>query len=857
MLCIAPPEKAADVATLEKNHWTTAIGANGAASIQSGAKLQVRLKMEFKGATAKAEFRPVMMAFSVLAILALIGCLQTLLAADSGSSANINATAVSSESIVFFDLTSLFNLDLNDERQRHRFWDETHLVTALEGLVNRDRPQLFIRYLKQPDDFWWEQMVQPGGWLAGRQIVRIGSLDELLARFRSFYHGAVAWDERVPSTSNLASTIAGCDDLLPLRFDPQEGSLYRRLTKVPEAMPVKERLLREDGSRLFTGTGTIPGTSVASSGSAKCDAYLWLINKYLQTGKANPLFMGYCLDAFWLKCWTASRPENNTLCNQDFVIARRGVVFDLGVWDDEAPVDDPNQRPGTDPATLRKLLRAAYDRFQGKGVIQVSGFIPWAYKYTSRRSPTWFAGGHHDGVPTEWHYAEILSCFNACMDADALSLCAMPNASFYQHYPLATRYPQNPKPTRASLTAQGLLDANGRILPKTYAAFYVGDYDSAAWLYHMLPDMWRDPARGQIPLSWAFNPNLCERFPIGMVWARERRTTNDWFVAGDSGAGYLNPGYLTPPRPQSGLPSGLPAWEQHCDGLYQQWDISLTGFVIDGFARSLSSAGLDAYSRFSPDGIVTQKILGQGVHQGMPYLQMSADLGGNPAEAARTIRQHANGSLPGFMVFRSVLKTPTWHAQVEQELHRIAGDEIKIVDLYSLLWLVREYETNVAAHPLSPYANAREVSVNPDRSNGIIIRDAQDGRFTVTQHDGVPCWLVENHTPLSYLYFALDDGFRRQAGSAFDVELDYLDTGTGDVVLDYDSNDIHAPIRGAYKSHPLIMRRADNMARWQTARFRITDARFRGSENAQSDFRFSYAGSELLVRAVRVRRVGL
>ncbi len=796
-----------------------------------------------------------MLTYSILAVLALIGCFQDVMGAHAASLDNTNTAAASSESIVVFDLTYLFNLDLNDERQRHRFWDEAHLVTALEGLVNRDCPRLFVRYLKEPDDFWWDQMIQPGGWLAERQTMRVESLDELLAHFRSFYHGAVVWDERVPATANLASTIAGCDDLLPLRFDPQEGSLYRHLTEAHAALPIMDRLLREDGSRLFTGTGTIPGTSVASSGSAKCDAYLWLIENYLRTGKANPLCMGYYLDSFWLNCWKASTPEHNTLCNQDFVIARRGVLFDLGVWDDEAPVDDPQQHPGTDPATLRKLLRAAYDRFHGNGVIQVAGFIPWAYKYTTKRCPTWFAGGHHDGVSTEWHYAEILSCFNACMDADAIGLSAMANASFYQHFPLAARYPQNPKPTRASLAAQGLLDAQGRIIPKTFVAFYVGDYDSAAWLYHMLPTLWRDPARGHTPLSWAFNPNLCERFPVGMAWAREKRTTNDWFVAGDSGAGYLNPGYLTPPRPESGLPSGLPAWEQHCAGLYQQWDVSLTGFVIDGFARPLSSAGLDAYARFSPDGIVTQKIPRQGVHNGMPYLHMTADLDGGPADAARTICRLVSDSLPSFMVFRSVVKTPTWHAQVEQELHRIAGDEVKVVDLYSLLWLTREYETNVAAHPLSPYANAREVSANPDHSAGIKIRNVEDGRFTVTQRDGIQCWLVARHTPKHFLYFALDDGFRRQPGKALDIELDYLDTGVGDVVLDYDSTDVRAPVGGAYKSHSSITRRANNTAQWQTAHFRITDARFRGSENAQSDFRFHYEGSELLVRAVRVRCV--
>jgi hypothetical protein len=595
--------------------------------------------------------------------------------------------------IVFYDLTPLYGLDLKDPTQRRRLWDEIHLISSLQGLVNREAPRLFIRHLKGPDDFWWERMTEQGAWLAGRNVLRIGSLAELLAHFSAFYRGAVVWDEQVPATSNLASTIAGCEDLLCLRYDPAENSLYRRLTEQGPKLAVRVRLLQPDGRPWFTGQGTIPGTALASRGSTKADAYLWLIEHYVKTGKTNPERLGNYLDAFWFKCWNASGPEHHTLANHDFIIARKGLFFDLNVWDDEACVDDPGQTPGTDAVTLKALLRATYDRTGGQGIIHAAGFVPWAFKYTDWKR-IWSAGGHHQPVPTEWRYAEILSCFNAYMDADAIGLGAMANASFYQHYPLAKRYPQNPKPTRQRLQAQSILDAQGRIPRRTFLAHYVGDYDSAAWLYRELPRLWRDPARGTLPLSWAFNPNLCERFPLGMAWARQHQTTNDWFVAGDSGAGYLNPGFLTPPRTHSGLPSGLAVWERHCQRFFEQWDISLTGFVIDGYAPGLSPEGLDAYARFSPDGIVAQKIPRQGVHHGMPYLRMRTDLDGPPAEVAKTLFRLAEGPKPGFLVCRSILKTPSWYAAVGRELNKLAGDQVQVVDLYTLLWLVREHETH-------------------------------------------------------------------------------------------------------------------------------------------------------------------
>lgn len=757
------------------------------------------------------------------------------------------------EPLVRYDLTHLEKLDLSDIAQRRQMWDELHLVVSLQGLVNRDAPRLFLRFAPKVDDFWWEQMTGQGGWLAGRPVETVTGLDALLRRFDTFYRGAVVWDERVPATSNLASTIAGCDQLLCLRYDPQPGSLYSRLVSGAAPLTVAVRLLRSDGQPLFTGQGQVPDTAIASSGSAKCDAYLWLIEHYLKAGKTDPLRLGYYLDAFWLTCYAAAAPQNHTLPNHDFVIARRGFVFDLNVWDDEVCVDDPGQPPGTDVATLKAILRAAYDRSGGDVCMHAAGFVPWAYKYTDSRSDRWSAGGGHAPVPTEWRYAEILSCFNAFMDADAIGLGAMANASFYQHYPLQEHYPQNPRPTRETLQARGILDASGRIVPRRYVAHYVGDYDSAAWLHSQLPRMWNDPARGSVPLSWAFNPNLCERFPLGMAWARERRTENDFFVAGDSGAGYLNPGFLTPPRTHSGLPSGLSAWERHCQHFFRQWDISLTGFVIDGYAPGLSPEGLDAYARFSPDGIVAQKIEPLGVHNGMPFLRMGGDLPAGPREAAQMLYRGTQGSLPRFGVFRSILRTPTWYAAVQRELEQIAGDEVCVVDLYTLLWLVREYDAHRDDFEHEDFQHAAEVSARPQVSHGLDVVYVEDGLFTIEQVDGRDAWQLSAGPGTRYLYVDVATSFLRSGRGPLDVEIEYADTGQTRFSLEYDSTDATAPFSGAYKPHPQVVTTHATGAA-ATAVFHLADPRFRGAQNGMADFRFVCQGDPLSVYRVTVRR---
>ncbi len=590
-----------------------------------------------------------------------------------------------------YDLTPVWQYDLKTNSGARANWSETHLVAALQGLVNRKVPQLYVYAVSedagQPgaiDRFWLTEIQAPGQWLTKRPLKPILHLEDLVNTFRHDVKGVVLYDYAVPATSNVASTVAGCDDLLPIPYDPAPGSVYSRLVIHGPHLPVKVSLIRDNGQSLFDGSHT---------GSAKDDAYLWAKEHYLDTGKCSSGVMAYCLDAWWLNFPDRGAPNAHSLTNHDYFIAHRAFFFDLSPWEDEVPQDAPTQPLGADHRTLLAILRSAYHQTRGRAMIHVGGFIPWAWKYTET------AGGRHGDVATEWHYAAILSCFNAYMDADALGLNAMANASVFQHFPLKKSYPQH-KPTLADWQREGYVDKHGHVVPRTYLSLYVGDYDSAAWLYHRLPQYWSDPARGQVPLSWAFDPNLAARFPVGLAWARSTKTDQDFFIAGDSGAGYLNPGNLDGDRPFSHLPSGRDLWAQHCMKYYRQWDISLTGFVIDGESSPMSAPMLRAYAGFSPDGIVGQKLpTSQGLVPGTstPYLTMGDDLpNGDQIDEAMVriqsrLAQDSNTG-PYFHVFRTVLWSPT---QQQALFRRLQGlPNVTIVDAYTLMGLLRLHLQN-------------------------------------------------------------------------------------------------------------------------------------------------------------------
>jgi len=591
------------------------------------------------------------------------------------------------EPVRFYDMTPLNALDLNDPIQARAAWDEAHLVAALQGIVNRDAPRLFVRFMPQPDDFWWAHLTSPGEWLEGREVERVASLDTLLAIFASSIKGVVVYDEQVWATSNLASTIAGVEDRLPLRRDDSPNALHARVLK--SGLPFVADVLRIP---IFSGSGTIPGTESESSGSPKCDAHFWLKQHYLDTGRVSKEYLAFYIDQFWLTAPTKSGFSNATLSNHDFFISKRALFFDLHVWDEEAPVDDPAQVPGTDARTLRTLL-AAMVAHNGGAITHIGGFTPWAWKYTNEPG----AGSKHGGVDTEWRYAQIISSYNGIMDADALGYSGMANASFYQHHPLEDRYPQNPRPTLSNLKKEGLLLEDGTVSPEyTYACFYMGDYDSAAWFNYHTPLWWQDPAHGEQLCTWAFNPNLDRRAPHAMHYVRKHQSPNDWFMFGDSGAGYLNPGGLVEPR-ESGLPSGLDAWIRHNELYARRYDLDITGFIIDGHTKAMGDAGMDAYLQFSPAGIVGQKMKRRGLwKEEMPYLRMASDIYGTPEQAGAEIARMVRKQGPDFLFLRTILQSPSWTRDT-MAASIAAQPRLKWLDPYRFFLLLKEHERLRAA----------------------------------------------------------------------------------------------------------------------------------------------------------------
>ena len=611
------------------------------------------------------------------------------------------------EAIGLYDLHYTLETDLSTPKGRNVAWDDVHVVSALQGIVNRDAPQLYVFFVDRDqldiDKYWLNKYRRKGQWLYRKETVTYNTIEDLVSAYAGYIKGVVLYDERVPSTSNVASAVAGAEDLLPIRYDLDSESLYSRLVLGGPRLKVKRRLINEDGSVMFTGSGVIPGTNRGSTGSIKNDPYIWYIENYMKTGKCNTEYAAYYLDQYWKQNPGATVRNHHTLSNHDFFISKRAFFFDLSPWGDEPATDEPTQKVGTDLATLKEMLLLAYQQNKGEKYCYIGGFPSWAFKYTKH------AGGIHDDVPTEWEFLRLISAYNAFKDADAIAIGALANASFWQHFPLEERYSQ-PWVTHEELKQRGLLTEDGKVDVKgrNFLIFYVGDYDASSWVSQFTSLTWDDPNRGKVPMMWAISPVLQERVPHVLHNFRKTATKNDYFVASDNGAGYLSPGMLQEPRPISGLPSGLQSWAEHCKPYYEKWGLSITGFIVDGYAPGLNWEGMECYRSFSPNGIVPQKLSSWSMLFGnMPVLRADYDINDvEPKDAAVAIvnRIREREGLP-FHWFRNIIKSPTWYVEVVEELKKI-DDSICLLDAPSFFGALRIYLKETA--PFAGGTGSRE-----------------------------------------------------------------------------------------------------------------------------------------------------
>ncbi len=608
--------------------------------------------------------------------------------------------ASATRALYVFDLEKYVSLHPENKTWQY---DVLNLVTALQGLVNRDEPRLYILYVRERlsssginiDRYWLEKIHGGHGFLADYELIPIGTLEELLQIFRSYFSAIVLWDPKLPATGNVALTVAGADGLLPLRHDPSPGSLYSQLVAGGPRLPVQVRL-----SDKFNAVNKIPDTNLDTTTTPKTDAYVWAKSLYLESGACSPALLGFFPDP---ADWDPRAPgyqypdlQRCMIVNRDFYVARQAFFLDLDPWWDEPATDGPKNPffTGIDQKILLDILKAAHDRVsRGEGLIRAGGFVPWWFKYSNVEG----GAGKHTPEETAEEFVGTLSAFNGILDADGAPFASIANASVFQHFPGPGRYYQNPVPPPRPLEK------------KNYLLFVIGAFQSSAMLYQAVPFLWNDLFRGEIPIAWAISPLLSERVPHIFDYLYETRTPNDYFVSGGAGAGLCFINRFTPPHRPAELGDALPFWTDFSKDLYRRFDLHAT--VAADLRREARNTVFTEnlqtpFVAFSPLGVATLKPFQNPLAGNLvPFIQETAFFPNKLLpldQAVEAILQAGAADKPTFQVYRFNLANPTALVQLYQRIK--AGSTkypYELVDPYTFFYLLRQHLA-----PDDPTANA-------------------------------------------------------------------------------------------------------------------------------------------------------
>jgi GxGYxY motif-containing protein len=120
--------------------------------------------------------------------------------------------------------------------------DEQLVLTALQGIVNRTAPRVYLVGVAGGPDY----PVDPSGELWLRDAIdyaveRVRDPYQLIRRFRAAVRGLVVWDPALAvDTQNVATTMAGLQDLLPV--SPKlAAALSRSPYNIPLVADLRER----------------------------------------------------------------------------------------------------------------------------------------------------------------------------------------------------------------------------------------------------------------------------------------------------------------------------------------------------------------------------------------------------------------------------------------------------------------------------------------------------------------------------------------------------------------------------------------------------------------------------------------
>lgn len=466
-------------------------------------------------------------------------------------------------------------LDVGDVRELPG--EDQALLATLQGVVNRSRPRMYLRF-GDDDPVWLKTLGVPS--------TQHGDPLRLLELYRDEIRGAIVYDPEVADTINIATTLAGLQGAVIAH--PEQAEVYGlpivddlRGRFTDDAVATYrwqvEQLFSRCTNRLLTGipptrTVPVPGVEwreVAREQDPIRDSsnrdvyeldlsaelggeavYLRFRDAFTNDGWGSSVSRVTVLaDGQQIADFSANTPEEEAaLFDADgsaiapeghrFVDGGAYFIYRLappaGTTTLVARVDMWNQYHVSAAAqaptrvepfpffrdyivgTKAMVFWLAPNGDQGDLMSEIFGLVAPATPYLG-----WFSGavaGEHSGV--------------GLASEQGLEVLA---ADFYNNGTVHSG-------AVAPIVAEPPRPRMPRLQNKIYLTLTFGEGDNIQYCQHRMRAMWDNSDRGAVPVNWTISPLLKDVGPAIFSYYQRTATRNDLLVAGPSGAGYTYPG---------------------------------------------------------------------------------------------------------------------------------------------------------------------------------------------------------------------------------------------------------------------------------------------------------------------------
>ena len=390
-------------------------------------------------------------------------------------------------------------------------------AAALQGLVNRNKPGLFLDFgiyddpqsrrtneVFLDDEIWFNKFRRILGNqdrhnlayyldVHGFTTIEVEDLHQLIRQFRSSLNGIVVWDTKFPDTVNVAIMLAA-----------QEGLLVVDAALLPMAEAHRLNVLHD----------------LCERWQDRLDLTQWSFSNLFEKCKAGQMA---CIEPGW------RRPEF-----VDYIVREKIFTYNLS-----------SQHKGFaqnlllllafGPAWLRELIFAlSLDGPIRKLALHLLGRASAEIRLNNRIQKSVKAQPY--ATIFGWHtQRDDELTFMLLLSANGLRLIPSHMAANFSFHAGVT--PLNKKPAVTN-TDQPLPALDPQV---TYLTFTLSDGDQLMMMSTAELGSWRSRQRGQIPFNWEVQPLLIELAPALLEKYTSQATPNDCLIAGSSGAGYIIP----------------------------------------------------------------------------------------------------------------------------------------------------------------------------------------------------------------------------------------------------------------------------------------------------------------------------